>query len=100
MIFDIGREFRQGAITDRAAARTPTTGFARKRIFGFRRKRLIFRTEARNVAAQGVFSTLCVSVHGISVRALSRASSEISETRHAFLSGEGVAEMKIQTGKM
>ena len=36
------------------------------------------------MAAQGVFSTLCVPVHGISVRALSRASSEISETRHAF----------------
>ena len=70
----------------------PTTGFARKRIFGFDRKRLIFRTEARNVAAQGVFSTLCVPVLDISVRALSRASSEISETRHAFLSGESALQ--------
>jgi len=42
LIFDIGREFRQGAITDRVAARTPTTGFARKRIFGFQRKLVIF----------------------------------------------------------
>ena len=37
------------------------------------------------------FSTLCVPVLDISVRALSRASLEISKTRHAFLSGESAS---------